>query len=343
MTIPHVVPPNWPEMRPDRFAASIRTGSPDGCAIALLGLPDDTGVKLNRGRIGAVGGPRAFRTALALYGVGYDALENRDLGVRVFDAGDVAPATPPRPHVGFDDSPAPPPEVDPEQERELLEPLLYETHRRVTEAVSAIHALGMVPVCVGGGHDLTFASVRALAQHARAPVGGINVDPHLDVREQAGSGMAFRALIEGGHVDPERFVQYATGRFANSREHCDWLSARGSAIIGIDKALEHPSALNVAFDRVLRGPTEPAFVSFDLDSIDGSHAPGVSAVCPMGLRVPDAVRIADRAGRHPSVRHFDMMELCPPNDEPPGAGRTARVAALLFLTFVAAFAERASS
>ncbi|TVQ65231.1 MAG: hypothetical protein EA379_00230 [Phycisphaerales bacterium] len=341
--IPHTVAPNWPERREDRFASSFSLDSPDGCAIALLGLPDDTGVRLNRGRLGAAGGPRAFRAALAAFGVGYDAHEQRDIGVRVFDAGDVDVVLPPRPHIGLDDSPAPAAEVDLESQRDDLEERLRETHRRVTEAVGAIHSMGMLPVCIGGGHDLTFASVRALAQHAGAPVGGINVDPHLDVREQPGSGMGYRALIEGGHVDAERLVQYSTGRYVNTRAHHEWLSAKGAAIISVDKALEHTAALNVAFDRISRGATEPAFVSFDLDAIDGAQAPGVSAVCPMGLNVGHALRIAERAGRHPSVRHFDIMELCPPNDEPPSAGRTARVAAMLFLSFVSAYSERASS
>ena len=47
-----------------RFAGTIRHDSPDGCAIALLGLPDDTGVGLNNGRPGAKDGPAAFRAAL---------------------------------------------------------------------------------------------------------------------------------------------------------------------------------------------------------------------------------------------------------------------------------------
>ena len=35
------------------------------CRVALVGLPDDTGVELNNGRTGASKGPAAFRAALA--------------------------------------------------------------------------------------------------------------------------------------------------------------------------------------------------------------------------------------------------------------------------------------
>ena len=70
MTIPHCSPPVWPEAIPaSRFASLIRRASPEGCRIGLIGLADDLGVRLNNGRPGAREGPRAFRAALARYGV----------------------------------------------------------------------------------------------------------------------------------------------------------------------------------------------------------------------------------------------------------------------------------
>ena len=326
--IPHTAPPHWSSIRPGRFASTIRVEPAPGCRVALLGLPDEAGVRLNHGRPGAAGGPGAFRAALSAYGTPWDASEDHDLSGVVFDAGNVVPATSP-------------------DGRGLLE-AMHETHGRVTEAVEALHKLGLVVVCVGGGHDLTFPAVRALSKHAGAPVGGINVDPHFDVRDPAtepGSGIPFRALIDGGFVDAERFVEYGAGRFANSAEHGAWLKEKGATIIDIDKALAHGSALRLAFERISRSAAhEPTFVSFDLDSIDSSQAPGVSAPCPMGFSVQEAARIVGAAGRHASVRHFDLMELSPLNDVPGPAdapyGRTARVAAFLFLTFVTGVTER---
>jgi hypothetical protein len=60
MKVPYTTPATWPKLTPARFASTIRTDRPDGCAIALLGLPDDTGVKMNYGRSGAAKGPVAF-------------------------------------------------------------------------------------------------------------------------------------------------------------------------------------------------------------------------------------------------------------------------------------------
>ena len=315
--IPHTASATWPAPRPGRFSSSIRSDSPEGCAIALLGLPDDRGVVMNHGRPGAKEGPAAIRAALSSYGAGYDALHERAVEVRVFDAGDVMAST-----------------------RSDARDALRETHDRATEAALAIHEAGMIPVCLGGGHDLTFATVRALAQHSGIGVGGLNVDAHLDVREEAGSGMPFRALIEGGHVNAKCFTVLGAGRFANAREHCEWLTERGGRIITVDTALRSDGAVKEAMSRMASGdaPDAPAFVTIDLDGIDGSQAPGVSAVNPMGLRVDQAVSAARLAGNRASVRHFDVMELSPANDV---GGRTARIAALLVLTFIAGFAGRA--
>lgn len=314
--VPFTTPPVWPAIRPGRFASRVRTDTPEGCSVALLGLPDDLGVRLNHGRPGAKEGPTALRRALASFGADYDYHRSAAVDLHVYDAGDIEPAP--------GDS----------------ESALHATHDRVTRAVRELHEMGMVTVCVGGGHDLTFPSVRALSLHAKSPVGGINIDPHLDVRETVGSGMPYRAAIQGGFLDAQRFVEFGVGRFANSAEHLEYLRSRSAAIIGVEKARDFKSAIPVAFDRAFpAGKADPGFVSLDLDVLDGSVAPGVSAVNPDGLSVDRVLKVIERAGEHPAVKHFDIMELSPPNDH---ADRTARVAALCVLTFLAGFEERPS-
>lgn len=294
-------------------------------------------MRLNAGRPGARLGPAAFRAALARFGSVHDASLQRPISVRVFDAGDVVPA----PGGG--------------------ETALHETHTRITEALLAVHRAGLVPVCIGGGHDLTFPAVRALALHARSEsadpalrLGGINIDAHTDVRETVGSGMPFRALIEHGLLDPAHFVELGLGRFTNAPEHVSWLAGRQTTLITIDtlRGDAGGALVEAAFSLAslrTKPPADPrpAFFSFDLDALDGSLAPGVSAVNPDGLAVPAAVHLVEMAARNPFIRHFDFMELCPPHDDPPfdpcnpvAVGRTARIAALLFIHLVSAFADR---
>lgn len=292
--IPHTTLGEYPSPLPaTRFAATITHDSPDGCALALLGLADDTGVRLNHGRPGAALGPAAFRAALARYGASAPAAPAAGWP-RVFDAGDVVPGA-----------------------------SLDETHARVTAATRALLARGLFPLAIGGGHDLTFPVVRAVSEFLGAALTGVYFDAHLDVRETAGSGMAFRRLVELGHARSLHLHGFRP--FVNSRAHHAWFIAHGGHA-ALDSA---PVAL----------PPEPPhlFVSFDLDVLDMAHAPGVSAPNPAGWTPREAEAWVLACGAEPRVRCFDLMELCPPHDE---GGRTARLAAHLFLAFLAGFASR---
>lgn len=292
MGIPHTVPGRWPDaIASSRFASRIRRDSPAGCRIAILGLADDLGVRLNSGRPGAKEGPTAFRGALARYGVaepyGWD-------WPAVFDAGDIVPAE------GADEA------------------ALHETHRRVTEATRAILDLGLFPVGIGGGHDLTFPFVRAVAERLKpAKLAGVYFDAHLDVRETVGSGMPFRRLVDDCGVGP--LDVHGVDEYANSREHREWFTKRGGRVNPAAKAL---------------APNGDLFVSVDLDVLDASHAPGVSAINPAGWSVPELEGRLRSLGTlaKERVHCLDIMELDPAHDVD---GRTARVAARLFLRVLA--------
>lgn len=292
MRFPHTQPGVWPDAIPaSRFASRIRRDAHKGCAVALIGIPDDTGVRMNSGRPGAAEGPTALRAALARYGVGEPAGWD---WVRVHDAGDVV--------------------VEPGD--------IHETHRRVTECVRAVVDAGLFPVAVGGGHDLTFPFVRGAA-HGHAPWHGVYFDPHLDVRDETGSGMPFRRLVEGGVANA--LTVHGFQPLANTLEHVRWFQAHGGRIS--DLTPDDP------------WPAQDTFVSLDMDVIDQAFAPGVSATNPCGWTPTLAERWVAAAGRNPRVRCFDVMELSPPNDP---SGRTARLGAHLLLTFLRAFGERAS-
>ncbi len=315
MVVPHTTAFDWSSLHPaeGRLARAIRS-SPDGCRVALLGLPDDTGVSLNGGRIGARQGPRAFREAMARYGTAHDAVSNNDLSaLGIFDAGDVEPA-------GDE---------------------IHRTHIRISEAVDAILQQGLLPVCIGGGHDLTYPGVAALYRRLRSAgstLGGLNIDPHLDVRERVGSGMSFRRIIEEGEgvVDARLFATVGLGAFSNEPRHIDWLRERGSTMLVFDG--DQHQLLERFMDVLEQLRAAPnLFASFDLDVLDASVAPGVSALNPMGLMPVTASLICRALGRMDNLRYFDLMELSPPHDV---QGRTARLAVHLLLHLLAGVAER---
>lgn len=302
--------------RPDRFGRTIRTDSPEGCRVALLGLPDDTGVALNGGRVGAKDGPRAFREALAKYGTMWyqppppvEMRDGRTVGARdyacdlsaigVFDAGDVEGAT------------------------GGTATAMEQTHERVTDKVRELLKSNVLPVCIGGGHDLTWPAVRAVAEEYPG-LAGIYYDAHLDVREEPGSGMAFRKILT--ETSCRELIVEGLDPFANSRAHIEWFEAHGGR-------------RSNGFWSPARGmKAERAFASFDLDCINAAQAPGVSAISVTGMDARTADRAAHMLGADANIVSFDIMELNPKYDID---GRTARLAARLFLSFLAGYAMRA--
>lgn len=291
MQPPHTRPPTWPTDLPASKLASHFRSSPEGCQIALIGVPDDTGIKLNNGRPGAADGPGALRAALTRYGV---ADPHDWVWPTIWDAGDV----------------------------EVVAGDIHATHERVTNATRGILDQGVFPIMIGGGHDLTYPFVRAVAE-LHKPMHGIYFDAHLDVREETGSGMPFRRLIETGAADSLRV--HGLDPYANSREHTQWYTAHGGRIAG-----------RTHDDDWLAQPT---FVSLDMDVFDSAHAPGVSAINPCGWSPTLGEQWVTGAGRCNRVKCFDIMELSPPHDH---NGRTARLAARMLLAFLRGFSERRS-
>jgi len=286
--LPHCDSVDRPPAAAGRFASCVTSKPTATTRVCLIGAPDDTGVKLNRGRLGAAEGPAGFRAALSSYGAAEPAGWSWP---DVWDAGDVRPAS-----------------------------TLSETHDRVTAAVRAASSDGLLPVVIGGGHDLTFASVRGVAS-AEDPVAVVYFDPHLDVREEEGSGMPFRRIIEHG-LASELHV-FGLHRLVNSREHMRFYQSHGGRAGGFGP--EDP------------WPSRRTYVSLDLDVIDQAYAPGVSAMNPNGWTPAMAEAWVEAAGRNPAVIGFDIMELSPPNDP---SGRTARLAVHLFLVFLRGLAQR---
>ncbi len=81
---------------------------------------------------------------------------------------------------------------------------------------------------------------------------------------------------------------------------------------------------------------ESLFVSFDLDAVRASDAPGVSCPGIMGLRAKEAFEMAFAAGAHPKVDLFDLSEYNPLIEEE----RTGRLAVGIFYHFCLGVAAR---
>lgn len=318
MSIPHTIRSTGNPIPPlsERFYSLIDAYKGAKVDVGILGVPSDTGVIQGGGRAGAALGPDAIRDALSRYGAAYNIERGVDLSVvKIADFGDIvcAPAS------------------------------TEETHQRLTAAVCEIVRLGAIPVLFGGGHDLTFGGVRGLTDALQVPVGGITLDAHLDVREvvkgKITSGTPFRNILDHlEQVSGAHFVEIGVNGLVNAKAHGDYLREKGAHLFtlsetrrrGIESVLEQ--GLEIAASQ-----TGKIFCSIDLDVVAQAFAPGVSAPSPEGLRPEEAALAAYRFGLHEKTAYFDVMELNPHFDQD---GRTARLAAALFIHFVTGVAER---
>jgi len=83
--------------------------------------------------------------------------------------------------------------------------------------------------------------------------------------------------------------------------------------------------------------TNAIYLSIDMDCLDQSFAPGVSAPSPAGLTSWDVLNAAFMAGKHPLVKGIDIVEISPPLDV---NNLTSNIGATSILYFLGGLNER---
>lgn len=279
----------------------------------ILGIPFDLGVKNSRGRVGAALAPDAIRKQIKTYGAAVNAARNADLSkLSIVDFGDIA----------------------------VAQNNIPETHSRTKEAARQLFKRCGALIVLGGSNDLSYATISALPH----PIGGINVDAHLDVREvrnwRINSGTPYGQLIRGAYLTGKNFFEVGIQGQVNSKYYWSWAKERGVHIWTLDHVREVGIwRVMSTFRRAIEdsGRISASFVSIDIDSIAQAFAPGSSAPSPDGLFPKDILEIAYFAGTMPSVRLFEIMEVNPKYDQD---NRTSRLAANIILEFLAGYTKR---
>lgn len=273
----------------------------DPVDVGIVGVPFDGCVP---GRQGAREGPTGIREALR-YNTTYDAVRDVDLtALDVADLGDLEIV---------DDDPG---------------AVHADLRHEVTRVRDDLDTL----VMLGGDHSLTHPTASAWA--GEGTLGLIVVDAHLDVRSYPphSSGNSFRRLIEDGIVDGENLVNIGPHPFLNSRHHVEWALDAGIEIVPPSTLRERgvEAVVEDAIETAAAG-VDRLYLSLDVDGVDQSHAPGVSAPSPNGLRPPEVLEIATRVA-DAGADAIDVCEVAPPLDP---TGNTSRVAATAVLAFLA--------
>ena len=170
-------------------------------------------------------------------------------------------------------------------------------------------------VTLGGDHTIALPLLRALAKK-KGPVGLIHFDAHLDTwpdnfgAPYAHGSVFYHAIMEN-LVDPKRMIQIGI-RSPVSREIWDWTKAQGVTILDAETVhMMTPVAIAEAIRTVVGD--QPTYLSFDIDALDPSQAPGTGTPEVGGMFTWQAMAIIKRlAGLN--LVGMDLVEVCPPYD-----------------------------
>lgn len=199
---------------------------------------------------------------------------------------------------------------------------------RIEEFFRTLVGAGITPLTAGGDHLVSLPILRALG--ATDPVGLIQFDAHTDLFDsyfdgfQLTHGTPFRRAIEDGVVDPKRMVQIGIRGTMYGDEDVQWGKEQGVRIIRIEEVLDRGVDEIMQEARAIVGQGR-TYVTFDIDSLDPSFAPGTGTPEIGGLSTREAQKmIRSLAGLN--LVGADLVEVSPPFDP---SGGTAWVGASL--------------
>ncbi|WP_316016006.1 agmatinase [Roseobacter sp. HKCCA0434] len=274
----------------------------DGVDVAVVGVPFDTSVT---NRPGSRFGPRAVRAASTnlawarAWPSSFDPFQRLAVG----DWGDI--------------------NIDPGHPEK--------TPAHIEAAIKHIHAAGAKTLLIGGDHFTTYPSLKAhVAQHG--PLALVQFDAHTDTWKDDGTridhGTMFYHAVEEGLIDPAKSIQVG---IRTTNDDPLGIEIRDAITVNDTSTADTIAAIR---DRV---GDAPCYLTFDIDALDPSCAPGTGTPVVGGLSTHKAMSIL--RGLHGlNMVGCDVVEVSPTYD----VGEiTALAGATIALEMLCLYASRA--
>lgn len=278
----------------------------DDLLAVIMGFPVDEGVVRNGGRAGAAEGPDCLRQWL--YKMTPDARRPerfRELLDVTADAGNLVGDAP-----------------------------LNQLQKTLARTVGRFLRHDVVSITLGGGHETAYGHFLGYVDAERS-VSILNWDAHTDVRPlQDGrphSGSSFRQALEHPSGRCQDYTVAGLQPHSTAQAHVQFVDDHNGQCLWVDEVTS--SAVEQLYDAT----DDPTLVTFDLDAVDQSQAPGVSAPAVGGLDQDLWLHAAYHAGRCPNVTSVDIVELNPRIDVD---DRTARLAARTVMEILHGLVDR---
>lgn len=260
--------------------------------VVLLGFACDEGVKRNNGQVGAAGGPKALRSALANMAWHHQH--------SIFDAGDITCANA---------------DLDAAQEQ-------------LAQQTAALIECGQRPLVLGGGHETAWGTIQGLFRaRPNSNIGLINIDAHFDLRaaSRSTSGTPFAQAAAYCKAAGRMFRYFCFGIAEPANTPALFERARELGVLWrLDTDLES-WRLDEELERMRKfiGGCDVAYLSVDLDVLPGTIMPAVSAPAGRGVALDIVERLSAEVVASGKLAAVDVVEFNPLFDTDSRAARTA--------------------
>ena len=193
---------------------------------------------------------------------------------------------------------------------------LHNSLKKIEKFYLSIIESKTIPLSIGGDHLVSLPILRALGK--KEPLGLFQFDSHSDTWDsyfggyKYKHGTPFRRAIEENLIDPKKYVMIGIRGSLYDPNDMKWARQQGITIITIDEYYEMGFTEAMKIVKNTLGDTQ-AYLTFDIDGIDPTFAPGTGTPEVGGFSVREAQLII----RELNTINFvgaDVVEVSPPFD-----------------------------
>ncbi|MDQ8014656.1 MAG: formimidoylglutamase [Flavobacterium nitrogenifigens] len=295
---------------------------------ALLGIPEDIGVRANYGRPGAASAWQCAIKSIA------NIQHNRFCkGSNIIVLGQINVSNEMREVENLDFN-----DID---DRSKLSQLVEKIDKEVSHIIFTIIKAGKTPIIIGGGHNNSYGNIKGAALAKGKPVNAINFDAHSDFRILEGrhSGNGFSYAYEEGFL--KKYFIFGLHENYTSKSVLDIIKKLEDRVryntydsVNIRKEKDFNREMITALDFI----KNDAFgIEVDLDAIPNIAS---SAMTISGFSVEELRQFVSFFGEHKNAAYLHICEGAPDLDNSPNNNLIGKLIGYLVTDFVKANIEK---
>ena len=193
---------------------------------------------------------------------------------------------------------------------------LNDSLKKIEEYYYKVFKSKTIPISIGGDHLISLPILRALGK--KKPLGMFHFDSHTDTWDtyfggyKYTHGTPFRRAIEERLLNPKKIVMMGIRGSLYDPKDLSWAIKKGVTIITIDEFFKYGFKKSMSIAKKIIGNT-PTYLSFDIDGIDPTYAPGTGTPEVGGFTVRESQNILRELNGINFVG-ADVVEVSPPFD-----------------------------